>query len=404
LFKKFKESKVREYLNENSLNQAGYEVEIENYNEMDNADVDDYFFAFDKEDWKTKGLFKEQYNKKYWDKVLKNDGTYELEPDGKHYKMVLTDNPPKPIDVLGYEDVELDYKTVEEYKKKLKTKNKIYNGGIIILGDFESPTDIGAFSRTSPLNHYLLMVYSSNVNLKDTYSHEIGHMLGLPHLFYKEKEKEAYKNAKESILGNGTIAKQGIVKIISDINRSTSPFYGSKGMTAIKEDIIKYIETYNDIYLKEIEKDKQKILYINTTFVNYKDSDKISTNQTKKEQLDILNNGIKIHKNNISENKIALVELKKRLGNNYERIELPMTFLRQDLITLFKQNLVYSKNIIEQIHSNYLLFKQNTTKNFMDYYNTRQFYGHHQITIMRSDIQNYLDIPCNCNKPNSKKK
>jgi uncharacterized protein with PQ loop repeat len=75
------------------------------------------------------------------------------------------------------------------------------------------------------------------------------------------------------------------------------------------------------------------------------------------------------------------------------------------IIILFTSINLYSQNqIIEQIHSNYLLFKQNTTKNFMDYYNDRQFYGHHQIKIMRSDIQNYLDIPCNCNKSKSKKK
>ncbi|WP_192501886.1 M43 family zinc metalloprotease, partial [Flavobacterium sp. PL002] len=59
-----------------------------------------------------------------------------------------------------------------------------------------------AFSRTSPLNHSFLFVYSDSVEKKENYAHEIGHMLGLPHSFYTDKEKKAYKNTKESILGN----------------------------------------------------------------------------------------------------------------------------------------------------------------------------------------------------------
>jgi hypothetical protein len=40
----------------------------------------------------------------------------------------------------------------------------------------------------------------------------------------------------------------------------------------------------------------------------------------------------------------------------------------------------------------------------MDYYNDRQFYTQEQIKVMRSDIQNYIDIPSNCNVSKSKKK
>ncbi|MBE0393076.1 hypothetical protein [Flavobacterium sp. PL002] len=46
-------------LNKNSLNPAGYEVEIENYDAMDGTNVDDYFYAFDKEDWTKNELFKQ---------------------------------------------------------------------------------------------------------------------------------------------------------------------------------------------------------------------------------------------------------------------------------------------------------------------------------------------------------
>ena len=403
LFKKFKDNKISDYLNKNSLNQAGYKVEIENYDEMDNSDVDDYLYAFNKEDWKTKQLFKEQYNKKYWDKVLKPDGSYELEPDGKHYKMVLTDNPPKPIDILT-ED-EIDYKTIEAYKTKLISKSKTYNGGLLILSDHESPSQTVAFSRTTPLDHYALLIYSNGIEKQENYAHEIGHMLGLPHSFYMDKEKEAYNNARENVLGNGLPEKNpngtNNVKYRAGINRNIqkvkdeaknsnlSDIYRPTSVTAIKNDIIKYLNNFNKIYSIKVNKEKTDKKHIETTYVNYRDNDKINQTQTKGEYLSIYNKNIKRWNDYIDENEKAIVEVNKYKGNKFETIKTNLNFIRPDYIILLEETKKYYLNIISQTHSNYIIFKKSSTKNMMDYENEKMRFLHNQVKIMRDDMQNY---------------
>jgi catabolite regulation protein CreA len=79
-----------------------------------------------------------------------------------------------------------------------------------------------------------------------------------------------------------------------------------------------------------------------------------------------------------------------------------MWFVRNDLIKLLNQNLDYLIKIINQSHSNYIMFKKSTTKNIMDYDNTRLVYLSNQIRIMRGDMQNYVDVVVE--KPKPKKK
>ena len=386
LFDKFKTNKIKEYLNENTLNQAGYEVEIENQVMFDNlatADLDDYFYAFDKTDWTNKKLFTSNYNKKYWDKIIKPDGTYELEPDGKHYKMALTDNPLKPIDVIT-EDNQIDDKVFELYQEKLKKKtpSKSYNGGVIILCDYEAPSQTSAFSRMDPLNHYKLFVYSSSVERKEDYAHEIGHMLGLPHMFFDTKEKEAYKNAKEDILGNREPEKNpdktkndkykaGINKeIIIAENEDTK--YQMKIFYSDKKSLTTYLNNFIAYYQGKLKT------------VNYTDSAKISIN------------------GEISKNQKALDELKTVTDCSYKKYQIKCYFLKSDYVKYLERRKQYLEDILEQIKSNVLFYKQNTTFNFMDYYNSRLRFNHNQIKIMRDDSKDFMEEFCKCKAPAKK--
>jgi hypothetical protein len=372
LFKKFKESKVKEYLNENSLNQAGYEVEIENYNEMDNADVDDYFYAFDKEHWKTKGLFKENF--------IKKKKTITQTDDGKE---VIIEKDDIPRNVLSYENVEIDYITIEEYDNKLKTKNKFYNGGVIILADFQSDNDMVAFSRPNPLDHYFLFMYSNSVSQTDCYSHEMGHMLGLPHSFFTSIEKETYKNAKENILGNALPVKNpdgtknenyrgGVNVAIEKAKNKEYDYMNLKNFYSDRKTIEIYINNFNNSYKKKL------------STINYTKSDKEKTEKM------------------IRDNTNALIYLKESEDCSYKNFKIVCHILVDDYYKLSQRFKKYLLDILKQINLNQLFFKQKTTKNTMDYRNTRLFFTNTQIRIMRNDSINYIEVLCNCN--NGKKK
>lgn len=410
LFQKFKDNKVKEYLNENSLNQAGYEVEIENqamFDTLGSGDLDDYFYAFDKTDWT---------NKKYFGNVIKQK--YDVIPGTNTCKPGSVDASgnckkiPVPTDVIvdnqkdiGGLDIAnaMDEITITEYKKKLKEKGKAYDGGIIILSDFESSDPAtGAYSRTSPLNHYALIVYSTNIESKDTYAHEIGHMLGLPHLFFDAKERDSYKIAKENILGNGTINNEGIIKRIRDVNNSSDIYYGYKYLKAIKSDIILKLEKYNKARQIELNKEIKERDAKKAYLINFKDNDKVGPTQTKKEYFKIWNDNIKQIEDYIEDNNKAIADLKNKKVNNYVESKLQKWFYKTDLLYLLNEEHSYYKEVIEQVHSNYIMFRQGTSKNMMDYHNTRVVYLSNQIRIMRDDLHNYIDIIEE--KPKPKKK
>jgi hypothetical protein len=240
----------------------------------------------------------------------------------------------------------------------------------------------------------------------------------LPHSFYTDLEKEAYKNAKESILGNNELKKnpdgtkndkhrEGIIKSIRDVFDSSDIYYSNKYLNAIKLDIISALKKYNESRKTEVDNEIEARDVKKAYYVNYKENDLVASTQTKKEYFKIWNNNIKKIEDSIEDNKRAITDLKNNKSNNYVESKLQKWFYKTDLIKLLEQQHNYYKNIINQINENYLFFRQDTTKNFMDYYNNdvRFFYTHNQILIMRSDIQNYINIPCEfCNPPLAKKK
>ncbi|MFB9079024.1 DUF4280 domain-containing protein [Flavobacterium procerum] len=392
LFKKFKDGEITKYLNENSLNQAGYKVVIENqemFTNLDNPSVnlDNYLYAFDKKDWESKSYYRLENNigmlfyKIDVDSGKKND---EGEP------IMITKS--------------IDYVTIEEYTKKLKVK---YSGGLIILGDGKAMNNEAvAFSRTEPLNHDTIFVYN-NTNKKDTYAHEISHMLGLPHLFYHLEEMNDYNIIRNNILGNGEpelidgrknpLYIAGILKTIKKTETSSHDKYSQVNLFGKKNDLINSLDSiitkYESIKDKNIEDKKE----VKAKYKNYPDSYKINSSQTKKQYIDVCDTWIDFANTLIGENTLAKENLSDKKDSGYIQLNVVGNFLKKDFLKLLNQSLKYYNLVINQINSNYIMFKQSSTdklitKNFMDYHNNdkRLFLMRNQIIIMRNDINNYV--------------
>ncbi|MBF7092877.1 hypothetical protein IUY40_15180 [Flavobacterium sp. ALJ2] len=379
-FAKFRHNDIKKYLNENSLNQAGYEIEIENHEMFDDlnpANLDDYLYAFDKEDWKKKTFFSKDSNRIRYYEGYNEDGVWDtlsevqkgqlgdlLEEDG-------IDNEGN-IKYKIKQQNDIDYITINAYKNKLITKLKKYDsGGIIILSDLEcTDSAIAAYSRLSPVDHYALIVFADAIESKSTYAHEIGHMLGLSHLFYHQDEKDNYKNTREIIFGNGEPEKnpdgtnnpkykQGLKDQIEKAKSEKFGYYDMTVFYSFKNSLIKYINNFISSY-------KQKLRVL-----NYTETVKINIEK------------------NIKESEDALIALKSIEDYSYILYNLKCNFLKNDYITNLTQNKDYCLKILNQTENSILFYKQKSTNNIMDYSKIKLFYNHNQIQIMRNDFKNY---------------
>nr|WP_294924773.1 hypothetical protein [uncultured Flavobacterium sp.] len=404
LFRKFKDNGITKYLNENSLNQAGYEVEIENqvmFDGLETIDLDDYFYAFDKEDWKTKQLFKENHVKN------KKHTIISYTPDGKPIK---TEKEISEVKDVIQNEGEIDFTAINLYKDKLKNKSKSYNKALIILADYEcEKDDVGAFSRTFPLDHNALFVYSSNDD-GGTYAHEIAHMLGLTHTFIRENNKREFLNRKDYIekYKKDNIdpcierIKNEYQKNINKVSKKLKPLsersYSATPFTEYqirKSTLIKCIDNSNLYFDARILEFNRRISD-KTSYSSYSwgytvvSKDKYIENCKieKKRNTDFKQNNLdaKIKLQNITNEKIF---------NFKEKFNL----IQEDCLKLYEERLKYSLEIeYLQLISNYIYFKEKSTKNTMDYtspiYNNGNMenqcfkFLHHQIEIMRNDYEN----------------
>lgn len=362
LFAKFRDSDIKNYLNENSLNQAGYEVEIENQEMFTNLDnpsinVDDYLYAFDKEDWTRKKYYKLDNNVEMLFKDIQVDTGKENENG-------------EPILITK----SIDYVTIEEYNKKLKEK---YSGGLIILTDSKSMETVGAFSRFNPFNHYALFVYAKNIQNKPTYAHEIGHMLGLNHTFYLGDEgfKEKWDDLQEY--------KNDIIKT----QNSASLVFKVSTITTTKSLITQALNKTNASLQIEIIKrrrDYNKAVASNGNFIWYQKP--VSKAVFLQNSLAVITEKENQKKSNIQ----AIKEFsltKDKIYIEYNKIDNSSYFiLKENALSIKKDYLKYYSFFLSK---NYLLYKKGSTKNMMDYTANQNYFHFHQIKIMRDDYQNY---------------
>lgn len=387
LFKKFKDANIKDYLNKNSLNQAGYEVEIDNFDQMDNDNVDEYYYAFDKEDWKTKGLFEENHVKN----KMKTKISISYTGDGKPIKTETIIDEQEIVDVITHEGKEVDYKTTILYNEKLKNTSKTYNGGLVILSDYECKEDsVGAFSRSFPLNHNSIFVYSTNNN-GSTFAHEIGHMLGLTHTFIRESNKEEFFDKK----GYYTKLKDNL-KITKE---SSSDSFRYMEITSKRTTLLSSLQKYNTKCNNYIRTKEASIISAKASSGTFTYNNK---SVTKTQFIAFIQQDIDEKKNNINNNRKAIQEV-TLLKKDFEIFKTPYYFyiLKNDAIQMNEEFIKNFERTWKQIISNYLYFKEDSTKNIMDYtpptYNDRgerqeqciKFLSH-QILIMRNDYENNL--------------
>ncbi|MDY3318247.1 hypothetical protein PG637_02345 [Riemerella anatipestifer] len=389
LLQDFVNSNIIDYLNSESLNQAGYEILIENLNDLKNlttSNVNDYFYAFDKIDWTEKKYFANIVKEKY--DVI--PGTNRCKPtsvdsSGNCNKIsVNTDVIVNDLSDLGEDEMsnEIDYVVIKEYRDKLNSLDKVYTGGLIILSEFESSTSkVGAFSRSSPLNHYTLFIYSKNVKSKETYAHEIGHMLGLSHIFY---EAEELKNLNISKNNYQTMETRLLEKQNEDYSFYNYTLIRAK-IDTLKTSLTRFIDNrkkYIDVQKNLIKKAQSA-----SSNTNFKDEkNKIIS---RGEFIKLAREKINIEEKYIEQNRNALKLIESSGMKDFEELEADCHILKDDSITISKQLVEFYKKELEQIKSNSLRFKKSSTQNIMDYNNTGFFFLSHQIRIMRNDIKNY---------------
>ncbi|MCT2563281.1 hypothetical protein [Chryseobacterium herbae] len=383
LFQKFVKADILKYLNNNSLNQAGYEVDIENQDMFDNlatANLDDYYYAFDKTEWTAKKYF----GKKGTDEVIVENQKDIGEPDKNN---------------------NLDTVIFEEYQTYLASRKKNYTGGIIILNDYlSSNPDSGAYSKPDPLNYYKLMVFVRNIDQKFTYCHEIGHMLGLQHLFFNTAEQQSYKVDREKILGNDLPEnspeyKSGVLKTISFMEGSTGAIFFNGITVGKKENILAGLNNLIKTMQKRYDDTKKNRDNVILKYKNFPNSYKINSTQTKGEYIAACNESMNTAQDYNNANKKAIKVLNKNNDYGYHTLTELAYFLRKDAISLAKEYYECLKIVIKQDHDNYLMFKIRTTQNIMDYNDPGIRYLHNQIKIMRDDYGNFTDLKKGISSP-----
>ena len=399
LFKQFKEAGVKDYLNKNSLNQAGYEVEIENFDAMDNADVDEYFYAFDKADWGSpeKRYFSRDETRLRYFEGKNADGELDTlneiqEGQVGDFIWETTDAQGQIIKKIKRNNIEIV--TIEEYKNKIKGKYKEYKGGgFIILCNLEnSQAEIAAFSKSNPLDNYTLFMNNPSIKLKEIYSHEIGHMLGLSHTFYTQLEIDAYENAKKSIIGNNE-PQYLDTDLNNDGKKDKNPnYYEGYDKYILNEKADYEINKYSGYILNDFYLENDKLILYLKNYNSYHLNDLKIKNYDENYKQKTMSN-ISINKNIIEANQNST-------DCKYKFYKMKCYVLPHDYFLYLERRRKYLYDIILQLQSNVVFYKQRSTKNFLDYFNTRLFFSHNQILTMRDDSKNFIEEICTCKHNN----
>ncbi len=147
---------------------------------------------------------------------------------------------------------------------------KTYKGALIFVTDqnYEDPTFQG-YSQTDPLRSQGIVIFNSGLKIASVYAHELSHMLGLEHTFFKDVAEISNTNTKlGKLTGNKSIAdgKKEIQGYITHANK-----YLKEDQDAIKK-IKSENSSLSQSNLKEIKKLETSIKDIEKNITRYKDN------------------------------------------------------------------------------------------------------------------------------------
>lgn len=323
LLNEFQGAGIEKYLNTQSLNQALIQCTVEKDPK--------YFVAFKESEW----------DGKYYNKAGNYFTTYEYEEEKNGIKQ-------KQIETIPS-------KLLREYEKLFEgTNGAVFRGVVMFITKIDNnPKDIVGVSQTDPADFRAVVVFGLGLKDKVTYAHEIGHVLGLKHIFLTDAEKDEFNRNKDVKKKNEDVLAENLKA-------------KSKNEAAIKENE-KYIESNG----KLIEDNNKKI-------------------EENEKYLNDPHNGA-IAKKNIEKLKKRNKEIEATNEKNRENIKI----CKKNIQDIDRTNESINKQITEtnialaRFKADGFRFKQSDTANFMDYGLERIVFTYQQSIRMRSDVVAY---------------
>ncbi|WP_438712678.1 hypothetical protein ACSTS3_10705 [Aquimarina muelleri] len=234
-----------EILNKHSLNQAGILSRIEPIK----ANPERIVIDLSKGNWS-----------KFYDRTNNEFKNWEFNPtetDASKRPPIWTNEDEDKI--YEFKEYEVEEKNTEGIvvgtKKVLQTKNdkrllldefeeeyysnygKIFKGALLFVTEenYYEPNVLG-YSQNNPLRSQGTIIFKGGLSMSDAYAHELGHMLGLEHVFIK-KDKDEITEISNSISNqNRNITEwEGVID-----NRKDLIEYENKRITLKIENIRKY--------------------------------------------------------------------------------------------------------------------------------------------------------------------
>jgi len=340
LYKKIDTKKLLDELNTHSLSQAGIECFLPPIKKDPNKEmiIDSLIVDINNE------------YKNYWDNKSISFKERELtEEERKKSNHIRCGNPFVYIDEDGiehfnsYEDGVLKEKKMFFLNKLRKDYLNTYSDSLkditIFVTDekYDISEKTAAYTFNNPLRYYSIIVFQESILNYSTYAHEMGHLLGLEHTFFKNVEE------------------------VNDTNNAI--FLDSKAFEEYDEELNK-----NRKYLSNLEDSAKRLEeYI-------KESESIINNPNSSESQK------KQHENYLKDNRNDICQ-------NSEKRKMISTFINIDE----KNRQVFKERISIRKGQGFRIV-EGETKNYMDYVKekkNREYYNKSQCLKMRDEIKKY---------------